>query len=255
MIVSPFEPKSRFAVALKSPIRGEDRPNMSESKLWYLKRCDLFERLSPEDAARLENRSSSRKFGKGEIVYLPGDPSVWVMVVARGRIKLKGLTADGRETILAFVEEGEVFGELAILDDAPRDEFAEAAMETEVVAVPRDEILRLLEERPDAALRMTKLVGLRRRRIETRLRNLLFRDSRHRVASLLLELLETHGERTGDEWRIGLPLSHQDLAGLVGATRESVTIALGRLQLDGFIRVRRRKITVLDRDRLTAEAE
>lgn len=228
---------------------------MTESKLWYLKRCDLFERLSTEDAARLEDRATSRVFRRGEIIYLPGDPSHWVMVVARGRVKLKALTADGKETILAFIEEGEVFGELAIVDDAPRDEFAEAAMPTEIVAVPRNEILRLLEIRPDAALRMTKLVGLRRRRIETRLRNLLFRDNRHRVASLLLELLETHGERAGNEWRIRLPLSHQDLAGLVGSTRESVTIALGRLQLDGFIRVRRRRITVLDRERLMVEVE
>jgi CRP-like cAMP-binding protein len=225
------------------------------SKLWYLKRCDLFERLTAEQAEQIERRASMRTFRRGELIYVPGDPGQSVLVVVRGRVKIKGITPDGKEFILAFVDEGEIFGELGLFDDGPREEFAEAAESTEVLALRREDLLRVLEERADVVLQITKLIGLRRKRVETRLRNLLFRSNRQRVAGLLIELLDTHGERNGRGWAIRLPLSHQELAGLIGATRETVTITLGQLQLDGLIRVQRKNITVLDRDGLATEAQ
>ncbi len=235
---------------------AESPPGMpTPAKIWYLKRCDLFEKLTPEQAEGIERRAVTRRFAKGEFIYVPGDPCQNVLVVVRGRVKIKGITPDGKEFILAFIDEGEIFGELALVDEAPRSEFAEAADPTELLAIPRDELFRLVESRPDLALQISKLVGLRRRRIESRLRNILFRNNRQRVAGVLLELLESHGERDGPCWLIRLKLSHQEIASLIGATRETVTIVLGQLQLDGLIRVRRRAITVVDRDGLSVEAE
>lgn len=235
---------------------AESLPEMpTPSKIWYLKRCDHFEKLTPEQLEGIERRAVMRRFSKGELIYVPGDPGQSVLVVAQGRVKIKGITPDGKEFILAFVDEGELFGELALVDDAPRGEFAEAADPTELLAIPREELFRLVEARPDLAFQITKLVGLRRRRIESRLRNILFRNNRQRVAGILLELLESHGERDGHGWLIRLKLSHQELASLIGATRETVTIVLGQLQLDGLIRVRRRAITVVDRDGLSVEAD
>jgi CRP-like cAMP-binding protein len=107
--------------------------------------------------------------------------------------------------------------------------------------------------RTDVALHVTKLLGFRRRRIENRLRNILFRSNRERIVGLLLELLTAHGQRVERTWEIRLRLSHQELANLIGATRESVTVALGQLQREGLIEVHRRRIRVLDRGRLAAE--
>ncbi len=241
---------------MSPPLTGYEatvRPAMT-TNLWYLKRCDLFERLTPEQAECLERRAVMRRFRKGEMIYFPSDPSRSVLVLAGGRVKIKGITPDGKEFILAFIEEGELFGELALVDDAPRDEFAEAVEDSEVLAIARDDLSGLMEMLPDLALRITKLLGLRRKRIETRLRNILFRSNRQRVIGVLLELLESHGERLGECWRIRLRLSHQELASLIGATRETVTIVLGQLQLDGLIQIRRRSITVLDRDRMRSES-
>ncbi len=225
------------------------------SKLWYLKRCDLFERLTADQAEQLERRASMRAFRKGELIYVPGDAGESVLLVAHGRVKIKGVTPDGKEFILAFVDQGEIFGELGLFDDEPREEFAEATETTEVLALRREDLLRVLEQRTDVVLQITKLIGLRRKRVETRLRNLLFRSNRQRVAGLLMELLDSHGERNGRGWTILLPLSHQELAGLIGATRETVTITLGQLQLDGLIRVQRKHISVIDRDGLATEAQ
>ncbi|MBI1914385.1 MAG: Crp/Fnr family transcriptional regulator [Planctomycetes bacterium] len=221
-----------------------------EGALWYLKRCDLFERLTPEQADRLNRRALVRQYKRNALIYSPTEPGQTVMVLAEGRIKIKDITPDGKETILAFIEEGELFGELALLDEGARQEYAEAAVDSRVLVLPREDLLWLMESRPELALSITKLIGLRRRRIENRLRNVLFLSSRERLVRILLELQESHGERYCNRCEIRLPLSHQDLASLIGVTRETVTVVLGELQRDGLIRVQRRRVTVTDCRRL-----
>ena len=122
------------------------------------------------------------------------------------------------------------------------------------MAVPREDMLWLMGQRSDVMLYITKLLGFRRRRIENRLRNILFRSNRDRIVALLLELLESHGERLGNYWEIRLQLSHQELSNLIGATRETVTLTLGQLQREKLVLVRRRRVIILDRNRLAAEA-
>jgi CRP/FNR family cyclic AMP-dependent transcriptional regulator len=227
------------------------RQTMTET-IWFLKHCELFERVTPEQAKRLEQSARMRRFKRREVIYFPTEPGESVLLLASGRVKIKNLTPEGKELILAFVEAGELFGELALFDEQPRSEFAEAVTDAQVLVIPRDEMLWLMQEQPAVSLQVTKLIGLRRRRIENRLRNVMFRSNRDRVLSLLLELVEAYGRQQGRHWEISLNLSHQEMAGLVGATRETVTVALGQLQLEGLIRVQRRRITVLDRGRLAA---
>jgi CRP-like cAMP-binding protein len=228
---------------------------MSET-IWFLKRCPLFERLSPAEAERLEGRALARSFARKEIIYFPDEPGRTVLILARGRVKIKAVTPDGRESIFAFVQPGELFGELAVLDDRPRKEYAEAVEDSLVLALPREELLWLMARRPDVALSVTKLLGFRLRRVENRLRNTLFRSTRERTIGLILELLDEHGEQlAGGGWEVRVRLSHQELANLIGATRESVTLALGQLQRDGLIAVHRRFIRVPDRRRLATAAE
>jgi len=226
--------------------------NMTE-KIWFLKRCDLFERLTPDEAAHLERRAVMRTFKRGNIIYFPDDPGRSILVLLRGRVKIKSLTVQGKETILAFIDEGEIFGELALVDSEPRHEYAEAVESAQVLVIPSEDVQWLLERRPDVALSVTKLLGLRRRRIENRLRNILFCSVRERIIHLLLELVESHGRQVREGWEIGLPLSHQDLANLIGATRETVSLGLGQLQVERSIRVSRRRITVVNRGRLECE--
>ncbi len=223
-------------------------------KIWYLKRCPLFERLMPDEHMRLERASMARTFRKREIVYFPHDPGESVLIMARGRIKIKAVSPEGRETIFAFMEPGEVFGELAILDGLPRNEYAEAVEESLVLALPRQELIWLMERRPDVALHVTKLLGFRLRRIENRLQNLLFRSTRERTVCLLVELLDSHGRLAGDRWEIRLRLSHQEFASLIGSTRETVTATLGQLQREGLIEIFRRRVAILKPERLRVEA-
>jgi CRP-like cAMP-binding protein len=105
---------------------------------------------------------------------------------------------------------------------------------------------RLIDEHPDVSLGLTKLMGLRRRRIERRLKHLLFHSNRDRLVHLLLELAEHYGRPSPEGVELGIKLSHQDLASIIGSTRETVTITLGELQVEGNLRVGRKRITLTD---------
>lgn len=222
---------------------------MSETH-WYLKKCDLFERLTPEHAQRLESCSRVRRFSGGTPVYLPADEAYAVYLLATGRVKVCHLTDDGKQSILAFIEPGELFGELALLEPGPRDEYVETIEPSTVVMIPGTELRWMMNEYADVSLGITKVIGIRRKRIERRLKQLLFLSNRQKVVHLLLELAEQYGLPAADGTDLGIRLSHQDLANIIGSTRETVTVALGKLQLEGLIRVKRQRIKLLDVQRL-----
>lgn len=219
-------------------------------RLWYLKNTGLFEGLSEEDYRRLEESAVIRRFARKEIIYFPRDKGTTVLVLLEGRVKIKTVTPEGKEAILAFIEPGEMFGELALVDEKERGDFAEAALASTVCAIPRESMLSVIATHPNTAIRVTKMMGLRQQRIENRVKNMLFRSFRDRVAALLIELAERYGNQNGEHVEIGLRLSHQEIASLIGATRETVTILLGELQSEGYIRVKRRQITLTNPRRL-----
>ncbi len=222
-------------------------------KIWHLKRCDLFGRLSEAELARLESRSLMRKFPTKTLVYMPSDQSDGVLLLTAGRVRIGTVTGEGKQAILAFVEPGELFGELAVFDDGNREDYAEATENSTVLFLPADEMRRLAEEHAPVSFGITKLIGLRRKRIERRLKSLLFRSNRERLIHLLLELAEQYGLPSDGEIDLGIKLSHQDLAAVIGSTRETVTIVLGELQAEGALQVGRRKIVLIDADRLADE--
>lgn len=221
-----------------------------DQKYWYLKNCDLFSRLTSAQIGRIESRSVSKDFGRGDVIYLPSDRNDSVALLVRGRVRLYHLTQDGKQAILAIMDPGEMFGELSLMEDGSRDEFAEAMEKSTVILVPREEVLSLMAEYPDVALGVSRLMGFRRQRIERRLKSLLFRSNRERLVHLLLELASKYGEQTDEGVKIGIKLSHQELASIIGSTRETVTVLLGELQGEGSLLIRRRQLIIKQLARL-----
>lgn len=223
---------------------------MSE-RFWFLKRCGLFERLAPQELNLLESHAMVRRFERGSAIYLPGDSADGVMLLSEGRVRICDSTPDGKQLILAFIEPGELFGELALIDAQPREERAEAAIPSTVILIPGDAMQSLLHSAPELSLGITKLIGFRRRRIERRLKTLLFRSNRERLAHLLLELAEQYGKADAAGILIDIKLSHQDLANIIGSTRETVTVTLGEMQGEGIVRLGRQTIVLTDPKRLS----
>jgi CRP-like cAMP-binding protein len=223
--------------------------------VWYIKNCRLFEQLTTEQFAQLEQRARVRRFPKGTAIYLPSDAGSSVFLLAEGRVKLCSNTPEGKQAILAFIEPGEIFGELAILEEAEREEHAEAMMASTLILLPGDALERLMSESSGLALGVTKLIGLRRKRIERRLKSLLFHSNRDRLIHLLLDLSSQYGKPDKDGTLLAIPLSHQDLASIIGATRETVTTLLGELQLERLLKVARQRLVIRDVGRLAACVE
>jgi CRP-like cAMP-binding protein len=222
-------------------------------KYWYLKDCPLFEQVSPEVLRELESKSRMKRFRSGEPIYLPIEAADGVLLLLKGQVKIYSLTTEGKQSILTFIEPGELFGELALYQAGERGEHAEATMNSEVVMMPADALRRIVEQDAKLAVGLTKLVGFRRRRIEQRLKYLLFHSNRERLAHLLVELAEDYGTVGPDgDITLSVKLSHQDLASLIGSTRESVTVILGQMQAEGILKLGRRKIVIRAIDKLAA---
>lgn len=230
------------------------RPRLGTAeKHWCLSAVPILSMLTSEELAQLERKARLRSFQRKEVIFFPSEPGESVLIVLQGRVKIKDITRDGKESILTFVEEGELFGELALFDDDTRQNFAEAVLATEIAMIAKKDFLAVMEQRTDLTLTITRLVGLRRKQAEARLRQLLFRSTRERIIYLLLDLIPQHGKASAKGIELTLPLSHQDMASLVGATRESVTMTLGELQGEGLVRVRRQRLTITNFDVLHSQ--
>lgn len=236
-------------------VQHETREAVGVQQHWILKNCRLLERLPSSELQQLEARSHSRKFTAGEVIYLPIDRADAVLVLVSGQVKLCHVTPDGKESILAFIEAGELFGELCLIDASDREELAIATQAASIALIPRDVMQSLMSRQPDLALGITRLVGLRRMRIERRLRSLLFRSSRDRLLQLLQELGTDYGRSTAKGTEVRIKLSHQDLASLIGSTRETITNTLGELQLEGLVTLGRQRITICSMERLAQAIE
>lgn len=219
---------------------------------WHVRNCSLFQRLSEAQLELLEQRARIRKYPKGASLYLPTDWADSTFLLAEGRIRICSTTPEGKQTILAFVEPGEVFGELSLVESGQREERAEAVVGSTVVLIPSDALRQIMEDSPSLSLGVTKLIGLRRKRVERRLRSLLFRNNRDRITHLLVELAEQYGNATSEGLELSIRLSHQDLASIIGATRETVTTLLGEMQSEGLLRIRRQRLLILDLRKLAS---
>lgn len=221
-------------------------------RLWYLKNCNLLGKLGPDQLAELESVSQIKSFDPGSPIYLPSQPADSLMLVAQGLVKICHLNLDGKVSILAFVTPGELFGELALFNPVDRGEYAEAATSSTIVRIPREYVQRLMNSELEIALGVTKLMGFRRQRVENRLRNLLFANNQQRLTHLLLDLGEQFGIVVDDGIRLGLKLSHQEIANLIGSTRETVTLLFGTMKKQGLLQTKRQDVILADVNRLAS---
>lgn len=222
-----------------------------KTKLWYLQNIDLFKELTNEEMKTLDRITSMSSVKKKEPIYLPGDPSQQVYLLKSGRVKISRITADGKEITLALLRSGEIFGELEVLDETPRDTMAEALDDTELCIIQREDFLKILKAKPDLSIRLTRLAGSRLRSIESRIEELIFRDVPARLAHLLMEMAKEFGKQEGDGIRIGARLTHQDIANLIGSTRETVSATLGEFKRQGLLHLDGRHILITSPQKLT----
>jgi len=231
--------------------RYDARMVETEPVVAALGRCLLFAGLDERGLMSLAREMRLRRFRRGEVLFHQGDPGDALFVVTSGAVKIGLPSEEGDEAIIATVRRGEFFGELALLDGAPRSATATALEATETLVLPRSRFRELINGEP--ALRDALLAALTSelRRLTTHVQELHFLDITGRLAARLSRLAQTEG-RPGDGGTIRLdaPLTQSDLAAMIGATRQSVNKLLGLFVDDGLLRLERDAIVILDRDGL-----
>ena len=209
-----------------------------------LKRFRLFSGLDEKDLKDLENVARVEFVKKRQPVYLPGDAAGAVYLLERGRVKIFRVTEDGREFTIAILEPGEMFGEMEVLGGGPRDTIAESLEDIRLRVIPREDFERILRSHPALMFELTKLIGLQLKKTQGRIEDLAFRDVPTRLARLLLGFSKEFGRPAGDGLKLNFRITHQDLASLIGSTRETVSAVLGDFKRQGLIQLDRRFITI-----------
>ena len=224
------------------------------TKLWYLKNVNLFHGMSDSQMRMVEERTVMREIRRKEVLYLPGDAGDRVYLLTRGGVKISTLTDDGKEIILALMRPGEVFGEESVLEDAPRDHMAEAYEDALICVIARQDFLGMLRAHPEMAFKVTKLVGFRLKTLRNRVEGLLFKGAPARLAQTLLDLARDHGIKDDEGVLLPLKLSQQDLASLIGVTRESENLALADFRGRGLVEMEGRSLRLRRPEELRALA-
>jgi len=220
------------------------------NKLWYLKHIRLFDGITPSEMQEMERITRMQEVKKRQPLYLPGDPSSNVYLLKQGRVKLANTGASGKEVTFEILEPGEVFGELEVLEDLPRETAAEALDDAMICVIRREDFDHYLKTHPEITVKLTKLIGLRLRRIQSRIEDLVFRDVPARLAHLLDEIRRNDGVKESQGIRLSAKLTHQEMANLIGCSRETVSVTLGEFRDTGLIRIEGRAIIILQPERL-----
>lgn len=222
-----------------------------QSKLWFLERINLFKELKQEELSMVDRISSMRTLEKGTYIYFPQDPSNVIFLLKEGRVKLGSYSEEGKEIIKAILYPGEVFGELAILGEGKRTDFAQALdKNVRICAIHKEEMDRLIQNIPHLGLEITKLIGDKLQKVERKLESLVFKDARQRIIDFVKQTALEKGRKVGYGYALKHELTHQDMANLTATSRQTVTIILNELKEKGLINFDRKSILIHDIDEL-----
>jgi len=216
----------------------------TESEAVYLKQVPLFAGLEDEDIRELMSVAKRRTFRSGEVIFHREDPGQVLYVIKEGKVKISLISPDGQELSLVVFGKGECFGEFAILDGFPRSADAIAMEKVECYTLQRSDFHKAIMKNPKIAIQVMEVLSKRLRSTDQMVEDLIFLDVYGRVAKKLLELADTHGTKVENGIRIDVRLTQQELASMVGSSRESVNKVMGYFTDKNFISTDKHKITL-----------
>jgi CRP/FNR family transcriptional regulator, cyclic AMP receptor protein len=219
-----------------------------------LARTPLFAALDAESAASLEATLTKRTLARGHVVFSEGDDGDRLFVILDGKVKISRAATDGRENLLVVLGAAEMFGELSLFDPGPRTASATTVTAATLASLDHDDLRPLLIERPGVAVALLKALAQRLRRTNEAMADLVFTDVPGRVAKALLDLAAKFGVPEDGGTRVRHDLTQEELAQLVGASRETVNKALSEFAHRGWLRTEGRSVLLLDPVRLARRA-
>ena len=219
-----------------------------------LANVELFKDLAPEDREELAALMSEATLKRGEVLFQEGDSGDRLYLVVDGKVKLSHTAPDGRENLIAVLGPGEIIGELSLFDLQVRSSTVTAIAQTRLATLAHDEMRSFIEGHPKLAMSMLKALAGRLRNTNQQMADLVFSDVPGRVAKALLDLAERFGERTPEGIYVAHDLTQEELAHLVGASRETVNKSLADFTSRGWIRLEGRAVLLIQVQRLQRRA-
>lgn len=219
----------------------------TESKLWYLEQMNLFKSLSEEEMLEIDERSVMHSADKNQYIYFPLEPSKVIYFLKRGRVKIGSYSEDGKEILKTILYPGEVFGEMGLIGESKRKDFAIAMdKDTRLCTLSVEEMKEIMSGNPSLSLGLTTMIGEKLRKMELKLESVIFKDARTRVIDLIKEMGKDYGQKVGVETLIKHNLTHQDIANLTATSRQTVTTVLNELKELNLIYMERNRFLVRD---------
>lgn len=228
---------------------------MADQQLWFVENIDLQNIFCPKkvDMGMVESKDHL-SFEANQYVYLPEEPAKKIFLINSGRVKIGTYGADGKEITKAILTPGEVFGELALVNDGSRRDFAYSLEPTSLCVLEKGDLQAMLRERSELQLFFMRLIGNRTLQLEQRLENLMFKTSRSRIVEFLHELAISRGRVVGYEREVRNMLTHKEIADLTGTSRQTVNAVLNDLRRQNILTFDRKRLLVRDMDKLGAAA-
>jgi len=218
-------------------------------KLLSLRHSEIFESFSPVELARLLGILEALELPKHHMIFSPGVPSEAIYFIEKGRVRLTRLSPEGKTVILALLGPGDLIGEAA-WETGEHDSYAETLEDSRIYQIDRESFTALIRENPEFGLRLIQIIGVRLKQAQARIEDLVFRQVPSRVARLLLSLAESHGKVTPNGIRVEFPLTHQEIADLVGSSRVTVTQILNKFRTSHWIEIESKRVTIHNLDAL-----
>ena len=226
---------------------------MDQRQFWYLENIDATNIFCPKKLGEDTQNHTDREFKKGEYVYMPEEFADKLYLITTGRIKIGNHSDSGKEITKAILGPGEVFGELSIIGESKRRDFAQAIESTSLCVISVSEMQSLMKEHSALNLFMMKIIGSRVLEMENRLQSLIFKDSRTRIVEFIKDLAERKGQRVGYEVVVRKMMTHQQIANLTATSRQTVTTVLNDLRNKNILTFNRRRLLIRDMEKLDSE--
>ncbi len=227
---------------------------MKDQSIWYLENVDVTNIFCQNKMADNQEAHTVKTFKKNEYIYMPDQASDKIYFVAKGRIKVGTYNESGKEITKALLNKGDVFGELAIIGEETRRDFAVALEGSDICVVESEKMKGLMKDHNNVSLFFMKLMGSKVLEMEQRLESLVFKDSRTRIIEYLMEMVEKRGQRVGYEWVVRNFITHQEIANLTATSRQTVTTILNELRTKNILTFNRKRLLIRDMDQLKGEA-
>ncbi|EHI43300.1 transcriptional regulator [Rhodococcus opacus PD630] len=219
-----------------------------------LARAGIFHGVDSATATALTAQLAPVDFPRGHVIFNEGDPGHELYIIAEGKVKVGRRSPDSRENLLAILGPSDMFGELTIFDPGPRTSTATALTPVRAMRMDREALGEWIRQRPDITDQLLRVLARRLRRTNDNYSDLIFTDVPGRVAKALLQLAQRFGEQDRGCLRVTHNLTQQEIAQLVGASRETVNKALAEFAQRGWLRLEGKSVVIADAERLARRA-